>query len=208
MNDTPHIQAFEATSVVCTGDPLPQADASEALPPSASADPCGSTDGVEEMAGAAMEDMELPADSRTDSDPDCEAASSEDPTDGLDRLRGELSALRAELAEERARQTRISREFEEFRTLYPDTPLSDCSDAVWRAVESGTPLAAAYALEARKQAILAARAMAANAQNAERSAGGIKDNPNEFFTPEEVRAMSQSEVRASLSRIMQSMKRW
>ncbi|MBQ9784524.1 MAG: hypothetical protein IJW29_03385 [Clostridia bacterium] len=126
----------------------------------------------------------------------------------MDELRGELNALREQLASERARRARIESEYEEFCSLYPDVSLASCSDAVWGAVENGTPLAAAYALEERRRILTAARAADANEQNQGRSTGRVRGSTGEFFTPEEVRAMSQNEVRINLSKIMKSMKKW
>ena len=75
-------------------------------------------------------------------------------------------------------------------------------------VKSGIPLAAAYALAERRRQMTALRAAESNQSNRARSSGGVKCTQNEFFTPEEVRTMSQGEVRANLSKIMRSMKKW
>lgn len=143
-----------------------------------------------------------------DPDPDHSATDPKDSSDRLDELRGELSALRAELAEIRAKNERAKREYEEFAALYPDVSLADLPDAVRREVEAGLPLAAAYALEERRRQLTSLLAEKANASNRNRSSGGVKNTQSEFFTPEEVRTMSQSEVRANLSKIMRSMKKW
>ena len=48
-----------------------------------------------------------------------------------------------------------------------------------------------------------------NRANAMNSSGSIGNKTGaEFFTPDEVRAMSQSEVRANYQRIIESMKKW
>ncbi len=208
MNDAPHYESVQATPVACACDPTSEADAEDAVSAAATADPCRSTEPDEAIPGAAGADPAISEDPGTDSDPDRDPSGTEAPTHGLDELRGELNALRQQLEAERTRHERAEREYEEFRQLYPDATLSDCSDDVWRAVESGTPLAAAYALEERRRALTADRAAQANAQNRQRSAGRVKDAQNDFFTPDEVRAMSQSEVRTNLSKIMRSMKKW
>lgn len=208
MNDTPHSEPIQATPVAHACDPTPPTAEENALQADATADPCRppeQPDAAEETAGPNPSVFEDPC---ADPDPDCGTADATAAPYGLDELRGELIALREELASERARHEREARDYEEFCRLYPDVPLASCSDAVWRAVENGTPLAAAYALEERRRALTAARAAQANEQNKQRSSGRVKDAQSDFFTPDEVRSMSQNEVRANLSRIMQSMKKW
>ena len=56
---------------------------------------------------------------------------------------------------------------------------------------------------------LEARADKINQINAYRSSGQAGSNTaREYFSPDEVRAMSQSEVRANYQRIIESMKKW
>ncbi|MBO7176248.1 MAG: hypothetical protein J6W14_02630, partial [Clostridia bacterium] len=53
------------------------------------------------------------------------------------------------------------------------------------------------------------RAETVNLKNAQRSAGVAgRDAPAEYFSPDEVRAMSPSEVRRHYSKILDSMKSW
>ena len=208
MNDAPHSEPIQATSVACEGNQTPPEAEEEALQAVEAADSCQVPAPCEQMEDTTAENPALFEDSRADSDSDCISALPEASPHGLDELRDELIALREELAVERARHERRSREYEEFCRLYPDVPLADCPDTVWREVERGTPLAAAYALEERRRALIAARAAQTNAQNRQRSSGCVKDAQGDFFTPDEVRSMSQSEVRTNLSKIMQSMKKW
>jgi hypothetical protein len=80
---------------------------------------------------------------------------------------------------------------------------------VWKQVERGIPLSAAYALYEKKSTVDALRADEINRSNAQRSAGRLGQNTaREFFTPDEVRAMSPSEVRDNYKTIRESMKKW
>ena len=92
--------------------------------------------------------------------------------------------------------------------LYPQTPLSSLPDNVWQDVKQGIPLAAAYALAERRRAYTEALASSTNEQNKKCSAGAISSTENEYFSPSEVRAMSQGEVRANYQKIMRSMQKW
>ena len=99
-------------------------------------------------------------------------------------------------------------ECEEFHTLYPQTPLSALPDSVWQDVKQGVPLAAAYALAERRRAYTEALANSKNEQNKKCSTGALSATENEYFTPGEVRAMTQGEVRANYQKIMLSMQTW
>ena len=70
------------------------------------------------------------------------------------------------------------------------------------------PLAAAFALEERKKLLLKERAEAVNAENRQRSSGSVTGTENVYFSPAEVRAMSQAEVRRNYNLIIESMKSW
>ena len=123
-------------------------------------------------------------------------------------MRDELSRLQNELALRDARLEQIGREFEEFNTLYPHTPLSSLQDSVWEDVQRGIPIAAAYALEQRRREHTARSAAISNMQNASRSAGALNPTKSDYYSPDEVRAMSQSEIRANYQKIIQSMQKW
>lgn len=123
----------------------------------------------------------------------------------------ELSALRAALAEKEqlladmtAAKDRFEAEFAEFRKEFPEVPLGRVDDGVWEQVGKGVPLAAAYALAER-------RAMK-QAQTSRRETGAwhsLSGGTDEgLFTPSEVRAMTEREVRRNYDRILESMKRW
>ena len=161
----------------------------------------------EEPFEKAVEDPPLPENPDQNPDPDRRDSAQEQSTE-LERLRAELKHLRNELSLKDARLEQISTEFEEFNTLYPDTPLSSLQDSVWEDVRRGIPIAAAYALEKRRQEHTARAAAFSNAQNASRSAGALTPTESDYFSPAEVRAMSQSEVRANYQKIIQSMQKW
>ena len=123
----------------------------------------------------------------------------------IERLRTENEALRAEL--ENAR--RLEAELADFTDIFPDQDIRAIPDEVWQSVAKGNSLSAAFALYERKKIDLQKRAEQINQLNAYRSAGQAGSNTvREYFSPDEVRAMSQSEVRANYKRIIESMKKW
>lgn len=161
-----------------------------------------------EMCKSPAEDMEISADPVQDSDsdpaPDSQAASQE----RLEQLRNELTQLRTELAEKDIYWARMAEEFEEFRTLYPETAFSSLPDSVWQDVRRGIPVAAAYALAEKKRAYTEMLAQKSNFENQKRSSGALESVENDYFSPSEVRAMSSDEVRKNYQKIMQSMQKW
>lgn len=125
--------------------------------------------------------------------------------DELSLLRAENEQLRAELAQSK----RIGEQFAEFSKIFPEQSISDIPDEVWDQVKHGSSLAASFALFERKRINRETRAREINDLNAYRSSGYAGTNTvSEYLTPDEVRAMSQSEVRANYSRIIESMKKW
>ena len=172
---------------------------------------CGNQAEEKTFDGAAEYTAGILADTDADSDPDCENPDSQAQESELEQLRSELKHLREELAMRDSRATqekRITREYDEFCSLYPDVPVSSLSQAVWQDVEKGTPLAAAYALAEKRKAVSLRRAMESNTHNRARSAGAVNNAESIEFSPAEVRAMSSQEVRANLSKIMRSMQKW
>ena len=174
-------------------------------------DVCDDESEREDSCGTVEDVIDVPADTGTDSDPDCENPDSQAQESELEQLRSELKHLREELAMRDSRATqekRITREYDEFCSLYPDVPVSSLSQAVWQDVEKGTPLAAAYALAEKRKAVSLRKAMESNTHNRARSAGAVSNAESIEFSPAEVRAMSSQEVRANLSKIMRSMQKW
>ena len=103
----------------------------------------------------------------------------------------------------------MSAEVGEFSELFPTVPLSSLPDSVWQSVRAGVPLAASYALYEKKTARLIADAERVNAKNSSSSTGPVGREPSsDFFSPDEVRAMSRDEVRKNYAKIMASMKKW
>ena len=130
-------------------------------------------------------------------------------SDELVSLRAEVERLRAELAEAQSANERVSADIEEFHRLFPTVDLADLPSEVTDGVRSGIPLSASYALYERRIEAERERAEAVNRKNARHSSGAAgKNTAREYFTPDEVRAMSQSEVRDNYTKIVASMKRW
>ena len=131
------------------------------------------------------------------------------PDEEIDALREEISTLKKALADKEQEQQKAMRDLHEFNTLYPEKSVKDIPADVWRSVEEGVPLSAAYALYERKNHMDRFRAEQINMQNAARSAGVAgKDTASEYFSPDEVRAMSQKQVHDNYKKIVESMKRW
>jgi hypothetical protein len=131
-----------------------------------------------------------------------------DPLADLASLRKEVKRLERELTERQNALERMGIECEEFRTLYPDIPLSQLGDDVWESVRRGVPIAAAHALSERRKLCLQKRAESENLANLERSPGALHSKQNGFFSYEEVRSMSAEEVRRNYHNIMLSMQKW
>lgn len=130
-------------------------------------------------------------------------------TSEAELLRAELEALRTELEEKKKVFERMSREIGEFSEIFPERSVNTIPDSVWESVKAGIPLAAAYALYERKNAVRADAASRINERNGEKSTGAIgRTSTENFYTPDEVRAMSRSEVRKNYSKIIESMKKW
>ena len=131
------------------------------------------------------------------------------PDEEIASLKAELEQLRATLAQKEEEQKRVTSEMEEFNRLFPTTSVREIPESVWKEVGMGIPLSAAYALYEKKNRMDRIHAEEINRLNAERSAGraGLHTQ-NEYFSPDEVRAMSPSEVRENFKKIRESMKKW
>lgn len=174
-------------------------------------DVCGNASKEKTLNGTDETLVGIFADTGTDLDFDCESSDPETQESELEQLRSELKQLREELALRDARmhqEERITREYAEFCDLYPEISISSLSQEIWQTVESGTPLAAAFALAERKREISLKRANESNTTNRARSAGAVNNAQSIEFSPAEVRAMSSAEVRANLPKIMRSMQKW
>lgn len=123
-------------------------------------------------------------------------------------LESELDILRrrVEVAERTARE--ISAGWREFSELYPEADISSLPDSFNNAIERGIPPAAAYALEMRRREVTRLRIEAADRRSRELSAGKVQSTEDSLYSPEEVRAMTPSEVRNNIEKIRRSMKSW
>ncbi len=134
-----------------------------------------------------------------------ESASAEE----LSSLRAEVARLQEELAKKDREQEKALREIGEFNRLFPDIAIKQVPDSVWEMVKDGIPLSAAYALYEKRSTLSHMHAEEINRRNASLSAGKAgKDTAGEYFSPEEVRAMSQKQVHQNYQKIMESMKSW
>ena len=130
-------------------------------------------------------------------------------TDELEALRAKVAELKEELERSQAEISKSAGQLSELYELFPDSDIRTFPEAVWQSVSQGNSLAASYALhlcreKQREQAI-----KSVNQKNAASSAGFAGEAARgEYFTPSEVRAMSQSEVRANYTKILESMKKW
>ncbi len=104
---------------------------------------------------------------------------------------------------------RADREYDEFRSLFPEMKLTELPDSVRESVRSGVPLCAACALYELRRARAVEAAAAVNAANSDLSFALEKSSAADgYFSPEEVREMSPSEVRTNYKKIIESMNHW
>lgn len=127
----------------------------------------------------------------------------------LESLREQVSELKTLLARKQEEAEKIAKQLGDFYSLFPDTPVDTLPDEVWEDVKRGNSLAAAYAIYHRKLTIRAEEIKRINQKNAALSSGKAgTDASKEFYTPDEVRAMSKEEVKENYSKIIRSMKKW
>ena len=135
-----------------------------------------------------------------------------EPTPSIDELNQTIASLREELEAykaEAARKKAIATQINEFSELFPEIQVRSIPDEVWEDVKRGNTLAAAYSVYERRITEAARRIESINIKNAERSAGSAgKGTTQEFFSADEVRKMSPSEVRANYAKIRKSMEKW
>ncbi len=165
-------------------------------------------DAYESDVKADPEDHAVLEDSPEDPDPDSRSDQQLDGNDDPLALSREISRLRAELEARDDLIHRFADDYREFGVLYPGVGLEALPESVWQDAKRGIPLAAAYALYRHKEGLREAAASASNRQNICRSPGGVEPTPNDYYSPDEVRAMSQSQVRKHYRHIMKSMESW
>ncbi len=149
------------------------------------------------LTGAAEDPCENPAD-RTLADPLAQ----------LSEMQKELALLREELNRKSEMFRRFGNDLAEFNTLYPEMDMNTLPDSVWEDIKRGIPMAAAVALAERRRTREEETARESNLQNKRRSPSGIAGSSEEYFSPAEVRAMSQTEVRENYQKIMRSIRSW
>lgn len=133
----------------------------------------------------------------------------EPPAPSHEELYTEIERLRAELDQTRALHARMADELSEFHTLFPEVNTSCIPESIWEQVKNGVPLAASYALYEKKCELRRQHAEQINLHNAQHTPGSAgKNTPAEYFSPDEVRRMSQSEVSRNYQKILESMKKW
>lgn len=121
------------------------------------------------------------------------------------QLQAEIERLQGEVSRLNELQRRSRGELDEFCLLYPSVSLASLPSEVREAVDSGVPLAAAYALFEKREAHRAE----AGKKSAEGSWRGMNDaSASGYYSPAEVRGMSQKEVHKNYKKIMESMKHW
>ena len=153
----------------------------------------------------ALLDKEAP----TEESSEAEQESMPDAAAELEALRDEVRRLNEELEQKQAEAERIAAEIGDFYKLFPNADISALPDSVLESVKQGNSLAAAYALYHRRSQLKEEQVRAANQRNASLSAGRVGSGAAaEYFTPDEVRAMSQGEVKRNYKKIIESMKKW
>ena len=145
----------------------------------------------------------------TDTNDENVGLTSDDNEAELERLRNEVRELNERLSEQQAQAEKIRKQIGDFCEAFPSVELNSVPQDVWESVKSGNSLAAAYALYTHRIQQKQARINEQNQKNAYLSAGYVgKTAANEYFTPDEVKKMSQGEVKANYSKILDSMKKW
>ena len=132
-----------------------------------------------------------------------------DSTEDAERLLAEIASLREELEAKKRESERLFSEIAELALTFPYITLESITEEVWRSYREGTPLAAAYALYEKKRHTSEGYAREINERNAARSSGAIANSSDGgYYTPEEVRKMTPSEVKKNYRFIIESMKKW
>ncbi len=126
----------------------------------------------------------------------------------LDALRARNAELEKALEERKSISERLEGEISEFSDMFPDVPLSEIPDEIWSEVKRGLPLSASYARHERKRTLSRMKAEEANKDAIEKSSGSVSGKTDHYFTADQVRKMTASEVKKNYSHIINSMKHW
>lgn len=132
--------------------------------------------------------------------------------DELSLLRAEVEELRAMLREREeldAVNARMRSELEEFYEYFPSVDPRSVPDEVWTKVKNGDSLAATYSLFERKRAREEQKAFEHNQKMRKMSSGALESRGAEnYFSPDEVRKMTPSQVKSHYDDIVESMRHW
>jgi hypothetical protein len=111
----------------------------------------------------------------------------------------------------KAEQDRRNNEYKEFFETFPDAKPEEITVETWQKVENGIPLKFAF-LEQQYNALKnSIDTTNKNKESAKADIGSIKSNGDaqeNYYTQDQVKNMSQSEIRKNLTKINESMKRW
>jgi len=162
---------------------------------------------------ASKDVLEETVDATTDTKTvDIESSDESDEQITIEQMKSTIKTLREQISElERARdaQEQMLGQLGDFASLFPSVDIDSIPESVWETVKKGTSLAAAYALYEKRTEAERAKIEKINSINSLKSAGVAgKNTANEFFTPDDVRKMSHTEVHANFSKIKKSMSKW
>ena len=229
MNDEKMVTSMENQADAERCDPIPSENQAEDSSPLTDTDPSTSDAAPDRSApddGGLSTDQPVAASTEEDrpaqdhlplGDPlpdrhtDPDAALTLSAEERLGVLQSELKQLRDEVtAAKQMREDlrRMTNELREFQALYPEVPLSSIPDEILDGMYAGIPPAAGYALYLKREREKQKAADRINNANRQRSSGSLTCADADYFSPAEVRAMSQSEVRKNYQKIMQSMQKW
>ena len=104
----------------------------------------------------------------------------------------------------------VKEDIKRLREVFPDIKQEDIPDEVWQSVEKGESLSGAYALHFVKQLKAKADIERINELNGKKAPPKIKHDGGDetFFSPEEVRSMTEAQVRKHYNAILASMDKW
>ena len=139
-------------------------------------------------------------------------ASQTEEIDEVSLLKAELEVLRMELKsrdEREAINSRILKELTEFEEYFPEVDIQSIPEEIWEQVKCGASLSASFALNLRKIEIERKKVNDFNEKNRRMSAGSLMKNDGEkYYSPSEVKRMSQAQVKAHYDEILESMRHW
>ena len=117
----------------------------------------------------------------------------------------ELEAFRLEKRVKKNLEEEIKKLFE----LFPDFDVESIPDEIFDKCEDGSRLAAEYALWYLTEEKKKGEQQKKEEENMKSAPPNVKDSSEPtYFTPEQVRAMSEEEIRKNYKTIMNSMEKW